>query len=386
MNKKTAILVIHGIGEQEPFETLDNFVRPFADSYLKQIRTNYPDASIQKRHSLKQFPNWIESCVSLIPSISNKPTLDIYEYYWAHKTQRKISSSEVVQWLLDVGEGAKAFYKRQGQKEREKNDILFTRDGEFNYVKYLINMLSFTGWLRGLLRCLNLVVVHKPIWIKVLSKVVGYILKRPLVDSLGDIALYTSADRKSEYFDVRQAILKEAVEKAKFLIENKEYERVILAGHSLGSVIAYDTLSRLNKEMNVDSRLREYASKLKGLITFGSPLDKIAFFFDEKINKKKQNIRYAIVSQLNGFKRVNVDTTTLDKGIEQYFEHVKWLNFWSGQDPVSGHLDIYRDVKNIVINFSERIKGRKRITPQKAHLLYWQSEEMYRKIISSLLG
>ena len=33
--KKTAILVIHGIGEQNPYETLDNFARHVAD-YLRR--------------------------------------------------------------------------------------------------------------------------------------------------------------------------------------------------------------------------------------------------------------------------------------------------------------------------------------------------------------
>ncbi len=205
------------------------------------------------------------------------------------------------------------------------------------------------------------------------------VLSGPVVDYLGDVALYCSTDKKSKYFDVRQRILNGAYEKSKFLLESDQYSEILFSGHSLGSVIAYDTLDRLNKEMNVNPKLREYASKIKGLVTFGSPLDKIAFFFDEKIDQVRQNIRYAIVSQLHSFKRVNVDTTSLENGVEQCLADVKWLNFWTKPDPVSGHLDVYKDVSNIELDFSKTI-GDSDLSV-KSHSFYWQSEEMYQKII-----
>jgi hypothetical protein len=76
------------------------------------------------------------------------------------------------------------------------------------------------------------------------------------------------------------------------------------------------------------------------------------------------------------FKKVNIDTEALDSGVEDYFNHVKWLNFWSKRDSVSGHLDVYRDLKNIEMDFSKLTTD-----PIKTHSLYWESKDMYRQII-----
>ena len=385
MNKKVAILVIHGIGEQEPFETMDAFVKPFADLYLERIREKYPNASIRKKHSLAFISDWIESYVSLIPSVSNNVQIDIYEYYWAHMTQHKITTSEVIEWLFNIAEGAKDFYARQkNMKNREKNDTLFTKDGEFKILEYLIKVLSFGNFLK---RTVLLIPVKFKI-IDAIARLIARNMKGPIVDKFGDVTLYTTTDKKSKYFGVRKRMLNGAVQKTKLLIENPEYADVLLIGHSLGSVIAYDTLDRLNKMMTIDRNLQVNASKIKGLITFGSPLDKIAFFFDEQINKKKQDIRYAIVSQLHAFRRVNVDITTLENTIEHCFKHVKWLNFWTKPDPVSGHLDVYDPVDNIEIDFSKEIKVPKWLlrcfssaVSIQSHSLYWQSDEMYQKIM-----
>lgn len=390
MNRKTAILVIHGIGEQEPFETLDSFVKTFAEAHSAAIKKSRPDAVIQKKHSLVKFLDGIESAVSFTANVPDKPAIDVYEYYWAPMTQREITVGEVIEWMFAVAKGGKEFYKKQGQspKNREKNDELFEKDGEFKSAEYLLKLLSAGSRLKILILYLPLILkivnINPEPALTLLGKLLGKILKGPLADSFGDVALYAGADEKSKYFHVRKNILDGAIQKTKFLVESDDYDDIILISHSLGTVIAYDALARLNKMMNSDENLRKKASKIKGLVTFGCPLDKIAFFFDEKINKKEQAVRYAIISQLHGFKRVNVDTTTLENGVRQYLEHIKWFNFWTKPDPVSGHLDVYKDLENIELDFSDKIKINKLFGSEfsiKSHCLYWQSEEMHRRII-----
>lgn len=383
MGRKIAILVIHGIGQQKPFQTLDEFVRPFIKSYEKFIRAKGPDPQVTKDHLLKKFPKWIESCISISCDVPGNPGVDMYEYYWAHMTQQKIKESEVKSWIQDVAKGAERFYRREARRfdEKEKNDELFSRDGEFRHIKYLVKMLRLGHFLGRLYHIAKILGKVKPIYI---SNVVNQILRAPLVDYLGDVTLYCCADKKTQYFEVRRRILEGAVEMTKHLLENEEYSEIILVGHSLGSVVGYDTLDRLNKEMNVNPHLRQYASKIKGVVTFGSPLDKIAFFFDEHINPKRHKVRYAIVSQLHGFKRVNIDSETLKNNIRQYFQDVKWLNFWSKTDPISGHLDVYKDVRNIEMDFSNDIKGFRWWGAKllfDSHFLYWRDDRMYEKII-----
>jgi len=54
---------------------------------------------------------------------------------------------------------------------------------------------------------------------------------------------------------------------------------VAIVGHSLGSVIAYDTLNGLINEDERNGRKTGILKRTSILLTFGSPLDKIAFFF-----------------------------------------------------------------------------------------------------------
>lgn len=70
------------------------------------------------------------------------------------------------------------------------------------------------------------------------------IAKRVLVDFMGDIAVYVTADEKSKNFAARSAILKMACRDLSRILTNAEYSKVILAGHSLGSVIAYDAINK----------------------------------------------------------------------------------------------------------------------------------------------
>jgi hypothetical protein len=369
MDKKTAILVIHGIGQQESFETLDAFVRGFSKSYSETKK------NLAYKHSLRKFPDWIESAVSVS---SDKRDIDIYEYYWAHMTQRKVGASEVTQWVVNVAKGARKFYHRQKDDvKRESDDNLFARDGEFKNYKYLVKMLSFGNWFKRVL-----LLIARIFGIKKLPTI--NIFNAPLVNFLGDVTIYSSTDKKTECFYTRKKILDEAVKKVKLILGSDDYSELILVGHSLGSVIAHDVLDRLNKEMNLDESFRQLAYKVKGLVTFGSPLDKIAFFFDEHIDREKQSVRSAIVSQLHGFKRLNVDTAALQNSIVQYFDNVRWLNFWAKTDPVSGHLDVYRDVNNIEMDFSDKVKGFTFWGSKiylLSHSLYWDSQEMYRRII-----
>jgi hypothetical protein len=390
VKKRVAIVVFHGIGEHEPFETLDIFVQPFSELRKKMLRESGFVGPDTDKHCLSKVGDQIESYVSLRPDVPDKPEIDVYEYYWSHMTQREITTAEVVDWVFDVARSAKKFYKnRKDPKLSEENPFLFTKDGEFRSLRYLVFILSFANVLRYWL--VPLAKAQTLIPLSTVKSILSLILEGPLVDSLGDVTLYTSVDKKSKYYEIRERILDGATDKVRFLMEDSEkrYEEILLLGHSLGSAIAYDTLARLNKEMNVDPRLQALSGKVKGLVTFGSPLDKIAFFFDEQISKEKHKVRYAIASQLHGFRRVNVDTESLQSGVRQYFEHLRWLNFYTISDPVCGSLDVYK-AENIPLDFSKdeqlrkELRGLRWISSSfsiKSHSLYWKSEEMYRRII-----
>jgi hypothetical protein len=391
MVRKTAIVIIHGIGEQKPFETLDSFIRPLAQSYQEQAKTK-----MTLQHNLVWFNNWGESCLSIIPAASTCNQLDVFEYYWSHMTQRAITPAEVIEWLIKVSKGAKSYYKRQKKQIKsssERNDVLYKKDGEFDHLEYLVRMLSFGGLLKylywiGILLAKTfpfLKVFKAPVMI--LFNALKSFLAPQLVNYMGDVALYCNTDVKSEYYAIRKNILDGAVEKIQLLLNNKDYDEVLICGHSLGSVITYDTIDRINIQMHSDITLRQNASKLKGITTFGSPLDKISFFFDEHINREKQPLRFSITAHLHGFRKKMVEHE-LPSNMQWYLGTIPWLNFWSQTDVVSGYLDVYDNVTNIQMDFSSQFEGKKFSKTKLlafSHTLYWETPAMYDHIVKTFL-
>jgi hypothetical protein len=70
------------------------------------------------------------------------------------------------------------------------------------------------------------------------------------------------------------------------------YDQVVIAGHSQGSVIAYDTLNELldrARSSNATSHPINPSDldKLRGLVTFGCPLNKIFNFSESTFGLRK---------------------------------------------------------------------------------------------------
>ena len=330
--KRTAFLIVHGIGEQSPFETMDAFVKGFF-KVLKQ--NNNKEISIKhcvKPRTKNDKIEWIENFISLVKEDRPECPIDFYEYYWAHHMEDKITFAETVDWLIKTSDGARKFYHENlkiVEKYESNNDNAFDykrrefkkqwylkhvrRSWDFKnywYLKYLSGFLRVLTWLPSvvILR-ISLKVPYMGSIIEILRPIIGWFVNEYFVKYIGDVAIYTTTDVKSKHYAIRRAILDESVETVKNLINNERYKNIIVAGHSLGSVIAYDILNRVNHEVNVgaiDKRLRK---KLYGFVTFGSPLDKTAFFFREQI-PKEQYIRKQILAHFHSFKIRDLNLTS----------------------------------------------------------------------------
>ena len=115
------------------------------------------------------------------------------------------------------------------------------------------------------------------VWWKVALIGLGVVLSRFLVRSVGDVAVYAlGADPRHRFAPARRDIL-DRVAATLARLEGK-YDEVFVAGHSLGSVIAYDAL---NERVALDwaRHRRKGAPKIRGFLAFGSPLDKFYYFF-----------------------------------------------------------------------------------------------------------
>ncbi|MDI6781701.1 MAG: hypothetical protein QME49_06355 [bacterium] len=366
---KTAFLVIHGIGEQNPFETLDSFSRGMIDHLRSQSITFHAEHRLTKQSNAEDG-SWTESYVRLKPTDSDD-IIDIHEYYWAYLTEEKISVPEVWEWVEKTLQGTRRFYRENKDLQRR-----YEKNGKVSYKleKVASWCLRFLSLIYPIVRLLSYIM---PSWARNLEnwlKMRGaYIIK----GYIGDIAIYTTMDKKSRFFKIRQQILVQCQTILESIIADPQYERIIIAGHSLGSVISYDTLNRLNIKTNMNRNSNLPVEKIKGLVTFGSPLDKIAFFFREHAGKEEY-IRRQIMEHFHSFKAKSLSSYTngmnLSNPIEPLLDKILWINYYNEKDPISGHLDFYKVDENIEID----LPGQWGV----AHIQYWDDRNLFYKDIT----
>jgi hypothetical protein len=314
-------------------------------------------------------------------------TLDIYEYYWAHLTEKQASLEEVENWLQQTLAGAQCFWDENKELQETYEQREAGNSNSEAYWSKLNHLLKYGVYAYRSLVMLRRLIPNTGIFRSVTNALSGK-ASQLITDFVGDVAIYTTTDAKSENHAIRKQILRGAVTLAEALVMHPRYGQVVMCGHSLGSVIAFDTLNKLNVKANVQDRLRQQAHKMRGLITFGSPLDKIAFFFRQQAGDN-QYVRRQMVNNLYSFKTRKwhleegevKKNPLLESPIKPYFDHVKWLNFYHETDPVSGYLDFYKVDQNIKRVFQQPEANRWGFS----HVGYWDDAPMYREIIKEFL-
>jgi hypothetical protein len=382
----TAFIVIHGMGVHRPFVKVDSFVRQF----LKVLLNENEGAKIECHHQLLRHLNWIESYISLTAEDAST-YLDFHEYYWDCFMVREITYAELLKWLEGVSKGAQNFYAQHPEivkKHREANvdlfmdiDIQRLKDNVplsmddvkcVNYSRAIMHNIRWLNWLYPLIK-------H---WsdIETAMKILKPFISKRICSFLQDLVIYTTSDARSQNYNIRKEILDGAVNEVKLLLTTKDCQ-IVLAGHSLGSVIAYDALNQVNLDMNVKDGLpSSLSSRIGGLVTFGSPLDKVYFLFKEPTSEE-QYVRRQIVSQLYSYKTMPSQseegvpiTNPVDRKLDK---SSLWVNYYHYNDLISGYLDAYKPDEQVpcdyVANFFQ------------AHDGYWTYDPMYLDIAKRYL-
>jgi hypothetical protein len=218
---KQAVLLIHGIGFQRPMATLRGFVeRVWSED--KSLRwDNTPDSAWSK-------PDNVSRSFELrrLTTARNKQGVrtDFFEFYWAH-LMRGTTIGEVGQWL---------------------RALLFRRPQR---VPRLLRLPYFVLWITSLLAVAALInfalpVEHRfwplpPLVSAICAVILIPALAWVLREVIGDAAVYL--DPAPHNIQRRHEIRSAGVELLKALHE-RGYVRIIVVGHSLGSVIGYDIL------------------------------------------------------------------------------------------------------------------------------------------------
>ena len=471
-DRAAAILLIHGIGEQQPYETLDAFVQGLA----RECKI----APGRLEHRLSMCGERVATSVRLHPPAPvgrlRAQAIDVYEFHWAGMVEGKIRLHQVLWWLIRVALTPLRLWSYQATLPSEAAQ----RDGGMRPVRFLLGELlrsaglllvafvvvapfvyavlrwqiivnawrglwgvlrslhdpvawallatlfgiaaaisrgyfRLARWLRSasvterapltkwkkssaiamvvLAACAVLLqqayrldvraflygiwnVVRPPAVASVLVLgVLALFLSRVLVKYVGDIALYATADENASFFRTRAKILDGAAQVLKALCDNPAYEGVYVAGHSLGSVIGYDAINRLVRDARVVSHTASSGSgisRLRGLLTFGSPLDTVYYFF-RTVVEPSQPIRAQVLSSLHAFRK---QPSGRDYGPFQFARYELprlndfiWLNVFSPSDHVSRRLVFYQVDRQESRSYP--------IDPIGAHLAYWTDRGFY---------
>jgi hypothetical protein len=448
---RVAVLVIHGIGEQSPYEALDGLGRGLAE------RFQIPAGSLE--HHVRRREDRTESMVRMPLRAQFARELDLHEFHWAPLVQGRITLRQVLAWLLRTSVTPLGMLARQwevlalepgagrGQWLLAIREFLralalvlvvgvialpfgivalwahrfveagpvvtrLLREGGGASVALAAALLlaamggamlvgqwhlprfqdradrrwraisiglggatvvlaAVVGWwgeagpllgaLLGALRGAPLAAL--------VATVISLVLRRLLIRHVGDITIYVTADENSAFARTRREVLKGATGRLRQLLLDSEYDAVYLAGHSLGSVIAYDAINHLIREVQAEpaggALSLAHLERLRGLLTFGSPLDKVNYFFRIQVDGR-QPIRAQIISLLHAFRKRGsardygalAFATPKFKGLQG----LRWLNVWSYADIVSGRLDFYQVDEQRQLTY---------IRPFAAHFAYW---------------
>ena len=368
---KRAFLIIHGVGELQKWETMEKFAygslksNAFEkDSYqLNRLSTKFDGKEVQ-------FYN-----------IQNKNAdIDIYEYYWAEKTRDRISAKDIYHWVRETLHGAKTCWA--------ENETLQSKfKGRYNrHKKYWFRITGLLTKGVYVYYFFSLISIFIPRF-KFLRRIIAWAKRKSqklLMDDLGKIAMYTSMNKKSGHYTRRDEILGGAIKMLRFVLDR--YDKVYLVGHSLGSVVAYDAISKLNIQASNGEIELKKVMKIAGFVSIGSPLDKIVFFFRQKISDNDR-LRDFIVKKIKGVRTKYIDDNEMYSQdflnqIQEFLPKFKWLNFYHLNDPVSGFIDFFDVDENIECTFEDPKANKWGV----AHHSYWEDIKMFDKIYEELIN
>jgi hypothetical protein len=238
--RKQAVLLIHGIGNQQPMQTLRSFVKAVWTDHTS-IHNEYAGSGMWSK------PDTVSKSFELrkltTPKNSADVRTDFYEFYWAH-LMHGTGYGHIIGW-------AKSLLFRSPGKVSPGLKLAY-------YLLWAILVAVILIWLIYMGRADPageasasiaspfLWTVLSTVFSLVLLPLIGYVLK----EIIGDAARYLRPTPQN--IQRRHEIRAQGVELLNEL-HQRNYDRIIVAGHSLGSVVGYDILTYAFPGYNVPS-------------------------------------------------------------------------------------------------------------------------------------
>lgn len=223
---RQAVVIIHGIGEQVPMNTLRGFIdslMQFEKRSKKRKGKGYwskPDR-VSESYELRRFT---------AEQSHKRPVTDFFELYWAHN-MRDTTIGHIIPWF--------------------KSLLLKWPPTRLLYVWLLSWVLVLLGLyfiISGVDQSLSIFKDNKMLY-SLLGLLGTFLMQTVIIKYFGDAARYLTPN--PENIAERHNIRRQGIDLLRNLHNSKrDYDRIVLVGHSLGSVIGYDIIKHLWIEFN----------------------------------------------------------------------------------------------------------------------------------------
>ncbi|AZL58187.1 hypothetical protein EI545_04640 [Tabrizicola piscis] len=238
---KQAIVILHGMGEQVPMTTLNSFVRSVWTTDDTLVDPGKPDPNTggsRDRNVSWAKPDARNSSTELRRITTERDRAgnytDFYEYYWAHLMQGT-TWEHVSTWIKDL--------LLRDPRTRVPKRVFHAWVVLWIVALAVVGLTAWGLWPKA--------EAPKP-WLAWLSALLGMatsaFVSAVLIKRFGDVARYVKALPPN--VAKRHAIRQAGVDLLARLIDTKEYDRIVVVAHSLGTIVAYDILAQLYSYYN----------------------------------------------------------------------------------------------------------------------------------------
>ena len=224
--RKTAVVVIHGIGEQRPMETIWDFVQTAWAGNPKLIEAARSDVWPKPEELLKSFE--LRRITTRGIGDDRGRRFDFFEYYWAHHMTGH-TFRRVLGWVKRL------FIRTPCSVPRGLGLAWLAGIGLLLTISWL-----FLAYLHPDSLGFGLSAREKAL-IGVAVVALPVVFNMLVLDFIGDAAAYL--DPRPYNVEARQKIRQGGVDLIEAISGHGSYDRIIVVGHSLGAVIAYDIVN-----------------------------------------------------------------------------------------------------------------------------------------------
>lgn len=336
-SKVTKVIVaVHGVGDQHNYATIQSVVNQFCNFYreptavpLGSFYTGGAAYSLQPPYSAQQFEH-----------------LAFAEVYWATipraAANAKYTLEEAKKWATTIVERLRLRWRQTGSHGDSS-------EADFVRLKHVLAEMIET-----------IAVLERLCYLAERAGLFSFDLRKLLDDYLGDVQVV------AEFGSERRKILDTFADLMKKVHDAYPAAEIFLVAHSEGTVVSFLGLLEAIREPQAPGWL----ARVRGLMTFGSPIDKHLILWPELFK-----------SDLPGGPTWRPS------------EPIEWRNYYDRGDPIGFELSQVRawlkaNAWDGVFHFEKDhdIGFTRYAYPGKAHVDYWDDEEVFGHFIQTVVN